>query len=68
MILPFLDDDNLPDKTYIESHSQDDGLTHDGRLLYVAVTRARTGLVLLYDNERTRLLPEAKSLFHEVRL
>ncbi len=67
VILPFLDEENLPDKTYMKSHSKEDGLIHDGRLLYVAVTRAKNRLVLLYENELTSLLPGDKSLFQEVR-
>ena len=33
VILPFLDADNLPDPDYIDSHGEEDGLTHDGRLV-----------------------------------
>ncbi len=67
VILPFLDAENLPDKDYMASHGEEDALTHNGRLLYVAVTRAKTSLVLLYKNKLTPLLPAEKSLFQEVR-
>ncbi len=66
VILPFLDSDNLPDKDYILSHGEDEALTRDGRLLYVAVTRARTRLLLLYSNEITPLLPKDNSLYTSV--
>lgn len=67
VILPFLDADNLPDPDYIASHGEEDGLTHDGRLLYVAVTRAKTSLILLYTKELTSLLPVDESLYQRVK-
>jgi DNA helicase IV len=67
VILPFLDSENLPDKDHVASHGEEDALTHDGRLLYVAVTRAKTNLILLYSNELTSLLPVDGNLYQEVR-
>ena len=67
VILPFLDGNNLPDQDYIASHGEEDGLTHDGRLLYVAVTRAKTSLILLYSLELTSLLPVDESLYRRVK-
>jgi superfamily I DNA/RNA helicase len=66
VILPFLSQDNLPDKGNIEAFGMEDALTHDGRLLYVAVTRAKTRLVLIYSGERTELLPIGSGLYREV--
>lgn len=66
VIVPFLDADNLPDQDYIASHGEEDTLTHDGRLLYVAVTRAKTNLILLYSGELTTLLPRDESLYQRV--
>ena len=66
VILPFLDADNLPDQERISSQGEEDALTHDGRLLYVALTRAKTNLVLLYKGEITPLLPTDKFLYQEV--
>lgn len=63
VILPFLDADNLPDQDHIVSYGEDDALTHDGRLLYVAVTRAKTNLIILYNQNITPLLPKNRSLF-----
>jgi len=68
VILPFLDADNLPDKDYITAHGEDDALTHNGRLIYVAATRARTQLILLHSGELTPLLPQAESLYKEIQL
>jgi superfamily I DNA/RNA helicase len=66
VILPFLEKDNLPDPDYIASHGEEDALIQDGRLLYVAVTRARTDLLLLYTDELTPLLPAEPSLYVRV--
>ena len=67
VIVPFLDVDNLPDKDYIASHGEEDALTHDGRLLYVAATRAKTNLILLYSGALTPLLPTDESLYQRVK-
>ena len=63
VILPFLEKDNLPDPDHIASHGEEDALTHDGRLIYVAVTRAKTDLLLLYSDTLTPLLPTKSSLY-----
>ena len=67
VILPFLDADNLPDQDYISSHGEEEALTHDGRLLYVALTRAKTNLILLFTGDITPLLHSDKSLYQEVQ-
>jgi superfamily I DNA/RNA helicase len=63
VILLFLEEENLPDPDRIASHGEDDALTHDGRLIYVAVTRAKTDLLLLYSDTLTPLLPAKSSLY-----
>lgn len=68
VILPFLDADNLPDKEHVASYGEEDALTHDGALLYVAVTRARTELLMLYSNNLTPLLPMEAGLYQKVSL
>lgn len=65
VILPFLSQDNLPDGENIETFGRDDALAYDGRLLYVAVTRAKTRLVLIYSGDRTELLPSDSNLYRE---
>lgn len=66
VILPFLDDDNFPDASALETLGEEEALTRAGRLLYVAITRAKTRLVILYCGQQTRLLPEEGSLYQEV--
>jgi superfamily I DNA/RNA helicase len=67
VILPFLDADNIPDQEYKESHGDEDAMTHHGRLLYVAITRAKTNLILLFNGESTPLLPANEFLYQMVR-
>ena len=58
VILPFLDSIYFPDKNYVALHGEDAAMTYDGRLLYVAVTRAKTDLILLCCSDKlTPLLP-----------
>ena len=66
VILPFLEADNLPDQDYTSSHGEEEALTHYGRLLYVALTRSKTNLVLLFTGQITPLLPSDKFLYQEV--
>lgn len=63
VILPFLGAEDLPDEEYIKSHGEESALTYCGRLLYVAVTRAKLSLILLYCDEPTPLLPVNKALY-----
>ncbi len=67
-ILPFLSKDNLPDSEDVGSLGRDDALTHDGRLLYVAVTRAKTRLFMSYSGELTELLPIQNGLYRKETL
>lgn len=66
VILPFLDSNNLPDQKHIVSQGEEDALIHFGKLLYVAVTRAKTNLLLLYSDELTKLLPINNNLYREI--
>lgn len=64
VILPFLEKDNLPDSKHIASHGKKDAFTHYGNLIYVAVTRAKTELLLLYTGTVTPLLPTESWLYN----
>ncbi|MCB2262615.1 MAG: AAA family ATPase [Candidatus Thiosymbion ectosymbiont of Robbea hypermnestra] len=66
VILPFLDADNLPDPENVRAYGEEDALTHDGRLLYVAITRAKTEVILLHSSRITTLLPVDASLFRKI--
>ena len=67
VILPFLEKDYLPDSEHIESHGEEDAFIHHGHLIYVAVTRAKTELLLLYTGTVTPLLPTESSLYNYSR-
>ena len=68
VFLPFLDKDELPPKDVIEIHGEDYINPSELKLLYVAVTRAKRGLVMSYsDDEITKLFPiDSKNYNKEV--
>lgn len=61
VILPFCDADELPRPSEVEAHGSDEAKAREGRQLYVAVTRARTELVILHSGKLTDLLPDEMS-------
>ena len=63
VLLPFLDSDIFPDKDEIKAHGETYAQTYSARLLYVAATRARTELALLYSGNITPLLPPDNTLY-----
>lgn len=69
VILPFLDKENFIDPNDID---EDDSLKQQQlvkslKLLYVAITRARNNLFLMYCDELTPLLPKDKDLYNRVQ-
>ena len=67
VILPFLSKDRLPDPGYVDIFGKEDATIQDGRLIYVAVTRAKTRLLLIHTGEVTALLPTEPGLYEKVR-
>ncbi|SBU95113.1 Superfamily I DNA and RNA helicases [Streptomyces sp. Ncost-T6T-1] len=61
VILPFCDADELPKPSEVEAHGAEEAKAREGRQLYVAVTRARTELVILHSGKLTDLLPNETS-------
>jgi superfamily I DNA/RNA helicase len=51
----------------VSTFGEEDAIIQDGRLIYVAVTRAKTRLVLTYTGEATALLPTEAGLYEKVR-
>jgi superfamily I DNA/RNA helicase len=68
VILPFCDNERLPDPEAVRAFGDPDAMAQAGRLLYVGVTRAKTRLIVTYSGEITRLLPSETSLYERVRL
>lgn len=68
VILPFCNNQRLPEPEAVTAFGEADAAAQDGRLLYVGVTRAKTRLILTYTGEVTRLLPTNPSLYDKVSL
>lgn len=63
VLLPFLSRKRLPHPPDIVAFGEDDAAARDARLLYVAVTRARSTLILTHSGNRTSLLPDGETLY-----
>lgn len=63
VLLPFLSRERLPHPPDILAFGEDDAAALNARLLYVAVTRARSTLILTYSGNRPSLLPEGEVLY-----
>ena len=68
VILPFCNNEKLPDSNLIKAFGEADANAQDGRLLYVGVTRARASLIITYCNTVTTLLPTDISLYNRVKI
>jgi len=64
--LPFCDADRLPDPRWAADRPDEDADNQFGSLLYVAVTRARQGLVISHSSTLTRLFPADRELYNWV--
>lgn len=67
VFVPFLSAERLPRKKDIDSFGLAEAQASDGRLLYVAVTRARHDLILSYAGSPSALLPPADALYRRLR-
>ena len=65
VILVGLNDDDWPDPAAIEAEGEEDATALDGRLLYVAVSRARQNLILTRTGGLSRLMPKNDGLWQE---
>ena len=64
VLVPHCSKDRIPDQDKIIAlEDRDEALSEDAKLIYVAVTRARRGLVLTYSGEITEVIPESDSLY-----
>lgn len=66
VLLPFLSSGRLPHPQDVVAFGEEDASAHDARLLYVAVTRARSTLVLTHSGKRTLLLPDGETLYDRI--
>lgn len=59
VFVPFADASLMPEVAALEAHGENDAFARESRLLYVAVTRARSELLVSFSSgELTRLLPD----------
>lgn len=63
VLMPFCTEDDMPNKQVIDAYGKDDAATRDGKLLYVAVTRAKAELTVTYSGTITPLLPTDDGLW-----
>jgi superfamily I DNA/RNA helicase len=68
VLLPFCDAGSMPDRDAIATHGKEEAAMADGRLIYVGVTRARTGLIITHTGALTSLLPTDTQLYQRVAL
>jgi len=66
VILPFLSDQRLPDPDHAEVFGIDNAMIHDGKLVYVGITRAKVRLIMTYTDNLTPLLPTDPALFRRM--
>lgn len=67
VILPFLSDERIPDPEHVAAFGSENAETHDGKLIYVGITRAKVGLILTYTGNPTILLPPNPDLYQRVQ-
>ena len=58
----------MPNKQVVDAYGKDDAATRDGKLLYVAVTRAKAELTATYSGTITPLLPMDDGLWQHEEL
>ncbi len=68
VILPFFSQERLPDPETVSTFGKAEAMIQDGRLIYVATTRAKTRLIITYTGKITELLPPDPSLYKRVSL
>lgn len=66
VIMPFCDSKNIPHPKKIEAVGEYDATVDDCKLVYVGVTRAKTGLIITYSNNLTNVLPIDNNLYNIV--
>ena len=64
VLLPRMSSTNLPHPPDLDAFGHEDASTRDQHLIYVAVTRARSNLIVTYAGEPTILLPTTESLYN----
>ncbi|MGW0282121.1 3'-5' exonuclease [Streptomyces sp. NPDC003236] len=67
VLMPFCSASKIPLPDVVTALGKDDAAERESKLLYVAITRAKSDLVITYSGNRTALLPTEPGLFAEVK-
>lgn len=67
VLMPFCGASKVPLPDVVTALGKDDAAERESKLLYVAITRAKSDLVITYSGESTTLLPADPGLFTEVK-
>ena len=65
VLMPFCGTERLPDREVVEAFGRDEALSREGRLVYVGVTRAKSGLVITHSGSLSPLFPSNPALYDE---
>jgi superfamily I DNA/RNA helicase len=66
VILPFASATRMPNRDVIDAFGESEAAARESKLLYVAVTRAKTDLIITYSGTLTPLLPPDPALYQQV--
>jgi len=66
VILPFSSNTRMPNRDVVEAFGESEAAARESKLLYVAVTRAKTDLIITYSGTLTTLLPSDPALYQQV--
>lgn len=66
VILPFCNQERLPEPGLAAAFGEKEAMRQDGRLLYVGVTRAKTRLLITFTGQITSMLPEDDRLYRRL--
>ncbi|CAM4127360.1 3'-5' exonuclease [Saccharibacillus endophyticus] len=67
IMMPFCNESRLPaEERILALGSEEEASSEEIKLLYVGVTRARTGLLISYSGNITKLLPSDENLYQEL--
>lgn len=68
ILLPYCSSENIPSKDRIKaSESRTEALKEEAKLIYVAVTRAKRGLIISYTGHNTELFDEVDHKLYDER-
>jgi superfamily I DNA/RNA helicase len=63
VLMPLCGCDRLPDPGVVDAFGRDEALSRESRLVYVGVTRAKTGLIITHSGAPSPLFPTAGNLY-----